>query len=215
MPKIAVVLSGCGVNDGAEIHEAVITLLALDRAGVEIVCTAPDIPQAHVINHVTGEPTSETRNVLVESARIARGKIKNLAQLGAGDVDAAIFPGGFGAAKNLTGWAFQGDAGEVKPEVARFIRDLRNAGKPMGFMCIAPVIAAKVIPGATLTIGNDRETAASIEKMGGKHQACSVSDIVIDRERKLVSTPAYMLATGPAQAATGIERLCKAVIELC
>lgn len=215
MPKIAVVLSGCGVNDGAEIHEAVITLLALDRAGVEIVCTAPDIPQAHVINHVTGEPTSETRNVLVESARIARGKIKNLAQLGAGDVDAAIFPGGFGAAKNLTGWAFQGDAGEVKPEVARFIREMRAAGKPMGFMCIAPVIAAKVIPGATLTIGNDRETAASIEKMGGKHQACSVSDIVIDRERKLVSTPAYMLATGPAQAATGIERLCKAVIELC
>ena len=215
MPKIAVVLSGCGVNDGAEIHEAVITLLALDRAGVEIVCTAPDVAQAHVINHVTGEPTGETRNVLVESARIARGKIKNLAQLGAGDVDAAIFPGGFGAAKNLTAWAFQGDAGEVKPEVARFIRDLRAAGKPMGFMCIAPVIAAKVIPGATLTIGNDRETAASIEKMGGKHQACSVSDIVIDRERKLVSTPAYMLATGPAQAATGIERLCKAVLELC
>jgi enhancing lycopene biosynthesis protein 2 len=215
MPKIAVVLSGCGVNDGAELHEAVITLLALDRAGVEIVCAAPDIPQAHVINHVTGEPTGETRNVLVESARIARGKIKNLAQLGAGDVDAAIFVGGFGAAKNLTGWAFQGDAGEVEPEVARFIRDLRAAGKPMGFMCIAPVIAAKVIPGAMLTIGNDRETAASIEKMGGKHQACSVSDIVIDRERKLVSTPAYMLATGPAQAATGIERLCKAVIELC
>lgn len=215
MPKIAVVLSGCGVNDGAEIHEAVITLLALDRAGVEIVCTAPDVAQAHVINHVTGEPTSETRNVLVESARIARGTIKNLAQLGAGDVDAAIFPGGFGAAKNLTGWAFQGDAGEVKPDVARFIRDLRAAGKPMGFMCIAPVIAAKVIPGATLTIGNDRDIAASIEKMGGKHQACSVSDIVIDRERKLVSTPAYMLATGPAQAATGIERLCKAVIELC
>jgi enhancing lycopene biosynthesis protein 2 len=215
MPRIAVVLSGCGVNDGAEIHEAVITLLALDRAGVEIVCTAPDIPQAHVINHVTGEPTSETRNVLVESARIARGKIKNLAQLGAGDIDAAIFVGGFGAAKNLTGWAFQGDAGEVKPEVARFIREMRSAGKPMGFMCIAPVIAAKVIPGATLTIGNDRETSASIEKMGGKHQACSVSDIVIDRERKLVSTPAYMLATGPAQAATGIERLCKAVIELC
>jgi enhancing lycopene biosynthesis protein 2 len=215
MPKIAVVLSGCGVNDGAEIHEAVITLLALDRAGVEIVCAAPDIPQAHVINHVTGEPTGETRNVLVESARIARGKIKNLAQLGAGDVDAAIFVGGFGAAKNLTGWAFQGDAGDVKPEVARFIRDVRAAGKPMGFMCIAPVIAAKVIPGAMLTIGNDREAAASIEKMGAKHQACSVSDIVIDRERKLVSTPAYMLATGPAQAATGIERLCKSVIELC
>lgn len=215
MPRIAVVLSGCGVNDGAEIHEAVITLLALDRAGVEIVCAAPDIPQAHVINHVTGEPTGETRNVLVESARIARGKIKNLAQLGAGDIDAAIFVGGFGAAKNLTGWAFHGDAGDVTPEVARFIRDLRGAGKPMGFMCIAPVIAAKVIPGATLTIGNDRETATSIEKMGGKHQACAVSDIAIDRERKLVSTPAYMLATGPAQAATGIERLCKAVIEMC
>ena len=145
MPRIAVVLSGCGVNDGAEIHEAVITLLALDRAGVEIVCAAPDIPQAHVINHVTGEPTGETRNVLVESARIARGKIKNLAQLGAGDIDAAIFVGGFGATKNLTGWAFHGDAGDVTPEVARFIRDLRGAGKPMGFMCIAPVIAATAL----------------------------------------------------------------------
>lgn len=215
MTKIAVVLSGCGVNDGAELHEAVITLLALDRAGAEIVCAAPDVPQAHVINHLTGEPTGETRNVLVESARIARGKIKNLAQLGAGDVDAAIFPGGFGAAKNLTRWAFQGDAGEVQPEVARFIRELRGAGKPMGFMCIAPVIAAKVIPGATLTIGDDKDTAASIEKMGGRHQACAVSDIVIDRERKLVSTPAYMLATGPAQAASGIERLVKAVLEMC
>jgi enhancing lycopene biosynthesis protein 2 len=215
MPRIAVVLSGCGVNDGAEIHEAVITLLALDRAGVEIICAAPDVAQAHVINHVTGEPTGETRNVLVEAARIARGKIKNLAQLGPADVDAAIVVGGFGAAKNLSSWAFQGEAGEVTPEVARFIRELRSAGKPMGFMCIAPVIAAKVIPGATVTIGNDREAAASIEKMGGKHQACAVSDIVIDREHKLVSTPAYMLATGPAQAATGIERLCKAVIELC
>lgn len=213
--KIAVVLAGCGVYDGAEVHEAVITLLALDRAGVEVVCTAPDVPQAQVIDHRTGEPTGETRNVLAEAARIARGKITNIAQLAAGDVDAAIFVGGYGAAKNLSAWAFQQDAGAVQPDVARFVHGLRAAGKPIGFMCISPVIAAKLIPGVMVTIGNDAQTAASIEKMGGKHQACAVGDVAVDAERKIVSTPAYMLATGPAQAATGIEKLCRAVLELC
>src|SRR5690348_4807526 len=138
--KIAVVLAGCGVYDGAEIHEAVITLLALDRAGVEIVCAAPDVPQAQVIDHITGKPTGETRNVLVESARIARGNIRNIAQLTASEVDAAIFPGGYGAAKNLSAWAFQQEAGEVQPDVARFVQGLRAAGKPIGFICISPVV---------------------------------------------------------------------------
>lgn len=213
--KIAVVLAGCGVYDGAEIHEAVITLLALDRAGVEIVCAAPDVPQAQVIDHVTGKPTGETRNVLVESSRIARGNIKDLAQLAASDVDAAIFPGGYGAAKNLSAWAFQQEAGEVQPDVARFVQGLRAAGKPIGFICISPVVAAKLIPGVTVTIGNDAETAASIARMGGTHQACTVSEIAVDRQRKIVSTPAYMLASGPAQAATGIERLVSAILEMC
>jgi enhancing lycopene biosynthesis protein 2 len=216
--KVAVVLAGCGFLDGAEIHEAVITLLALDRAGAEIVCAAPDVAQAHVVNHAKGEPAAgEKRNVLVEAARIARGNIVDLAKLDAKSVDAAIFPGGYGAAKNLCTWAFEQDAGEVNPEVARFVRDVHAARKPLGFICIAPVIAAKVLgqEHPQLTIGTDADTAASIEKMGGKHVDCPVRDAVVDRERRIVTTPAYMLAGRISEAADGIEKLVKAVLELC
>jgi enhancing lycopene biosynthesis protein 2 len=218
MAKVAVVLSGCGVYDGAEIHEAVITLLALDRAGAEIVCAAPNVDQAHVVNHVSGEVAAgERRSVLVESARIARGKIVDLAKLEAKSVDAAIFPGGYGAAKNLCTWAFKQDACEVNAEVARFIKEVHAARKPLGFVCIAPVIAAKVLGSVhpQLTIGNDQSTAGSVDKMGGRHVATPVRDIVIDREQKVVSTPAYMLAGRISEAADGIERLVKAVLELC
>jgi enhancing lycopene biosynthesis protein 2 len=215
--KVAVVLAGCGYLDGAEIHESVITLLALDRAGAEIVCAAPDVDQAHVVNHAAGEPAAgEKRNVLVESARIARGAIVDLAKLDAKDVDAAILPGGYGAAKNLCTWAFAPDACEVNPEVARFVRDVHAARKPLGFICIAPVIAARVL-GAEhpqLTIGTDSGTAASIEKMGGRHVACQVRDCHVDRERRIVTTPAYMLAGRISEAADGIEKLVKAVLEL-
>jgi enhancing lycopene biosynthesis protein 2 len=216
--KVAVILAGCGYLDGAEIHEAVITLLALDRAGVEIVCAAPNVEQAHVVNHLAGEPAAgEKRNVLVESARIARGAIVDLAQLDAKSVDAAILPGGYGAAKNLCTWAFKQEACEVNAEVARFVRDMHAAKKPLGFVCIAPVIAAKVLGGEhpQLTIGTDAGTAASIEKMGGEHVACQVRDVVVDRERRIVTTPAYMLAGRISEAADGIEKLVKAVLELC
>jgi enhancing lycopene biosynthesis protein 2 len=218
MPRVAVVLSGCGVYDGAEIHEAVITLLALDRAGAEVVCAAPDIDQAHVVNHVTGEvAVGERRNVLVEAARLARGKVVDVATLDAKTLDAAIVPGGFGAAKNLCTWAFVQDECTVDAGVARLIRDLHAAKKPLGFACIAPVIAAKVLGavGPRLTIGSDPETAASIERMGGRHVACSPREVVVDRERRIVSTPAYMLAGGIAEAAEGLERLVSAVLEMC
>jgi enhancing lycopene biosynthesis protein 2 len=214
--RVAVILSGCGVQDGAEIHESVLTLFFLDRAGVEIVCAAPNVSQAQVVNHLTGELQGGERNVLVESARIARGQIRDLDRLGVAEVDAAIFPGGYGAAKNLSSWALEKEAGRVEPKVARFVREMAAAGKPLGFICIAPVIAAKVLGGGvTVTIGNDPETAASIERMGGRHQVCVVGEVAIDRERKVVTTPAYMLANGPAQAGSGIERLCKVVLELC
>lgn len=215
--KIGVVLSGCGVYDGSEIHEAVLTLLAIDRAGAEAVCMAPNTRQHHVINHLTGdESKSETRNVLVESARIARGRVRDITTVTAGELDALIFPGGYGAAKNLCDYAFKGPDCAVNPDVSRLAHDVHKAGKPVGVICIAPVIGAKVF-GAEhpqLTIGGDKNTARDIEKMGAQHVACLVSEFVVDRERKLVSTPAYMLAQSIKEAATGIEKLVRTVIEL-
>ena len=218
MPKkIGVVLSGCGVMDGSEIHESVLTLLAIDRAGAETVCMAPNIKQQHVINHLTGEESlGEVRNVLTESARIARGKIRDVAGVKASEVDALIFPGGYGAAKNLCDYAFKGSECSVNADVARLAQEVHAAKKPVGVICIAPALAAKLF-GAEhprITIGTDKNTAKDIEKMGAKHVACSVTEFVVDKEHKLVSTPAYMLARSVAEAAEGIEKLVRAVIEL-
>jgi enhancing lycopene biosynthesis protein 2 len=215
--KIGVILSGCGVFDGSEIHEAVLTLLAIDRAGALAVCCAPNIKQAHVINHLTGsESPGEARNVLTESARIARGKIRDVAGLKASEIDALIFPGGFGAAKNLCDYAFKGTDCVVNPDVARLAREVHAAGKPIGAVCIAPVLAAKLFGGEApdLTTGTDKNTAKDIEKMGAKHVDCPVEEFVVDRQRKLVSTPAYMLAQSIKEAAEGIEKLVRAVIEM-
>ncbi|ORJ60243.1 isoprenoid biosynthesis glyoxalase ElbB [Geothermobacter hydrogeniphilus] len=219
MAKVGVVLSGCGVYDGSEIHEAVITLLALDRQGVEAICMAPDIDQMHVVNHLTGEEAAgESRNVLVESARIARGDIKDIATVKAADIDALIFPGGFGAAKNLCDFAVKGADCEVNPEVARLIREIVAAKKPLGAICIAPAMVARVLGddqlSARLTIGNDADTAAAVNTMGVTHVDCPCSNFVIDRENKIVSTPAYMLAGGIAEVAEGIEKTVKALVEL-
>lgn len=215
--RIGICLSGCGVLDGSEIHEAVLTLLAVERAGAEGVWMAPDTDQTDVVDHVKGEPVSgERRNVLVESARIARGKISNLKNVRAEDIDAVIFPGGYGAAKNLSTFATAGANCRVHPEVERLIRELHAAGKPIGVMCIAPTIAAKVLgeKKVLLTIGSDRETAAALQKMGAEHRECMADDCVVDWENKVVSTPAYMLAKGPAEMADGIERLVNRVVDL-
>jgi enhancing lycopene biosynthesis protein 2 len=214
--RVGVVLAGCGFLDGAEIHEATCTLLSLDRRGATLVAAAPDVPQLHVVDHVKGEPEVGARSALVESARIVRGKIQDLAKVQAEDLDALVFPGGYGAAKNLCTFAVDGRAMRVQPEVERIVRELRAAGKPMGFICIAPVIAAKVL-GAEhprLTIGNDGDTAAAIESLGARHVECRVDEICVDERLKLVSTPAYMLGPWIAPVATGIDKLVSAVLEM-
>lgn len=216
MPKVGVVLSGCGVFDGSEIHEAVVTLLALDRAGAQAVCMAPDIPQAHVVDHTSKVPAQGAeRNVLIESARIARGDLIPLESARPGDLDALIVPGGFGAAKNLCDFAFKGKDCTVLPGLANLILDLHEAHKPMGFICIAPVIAARVLAGRVqVTIGNDPETTRAIEAMGALHVECPVDMCVVDEKNRVVSTPAYMLAGSIREAAGGIERLVKEVLRL-
>ena len=215
MTRVGVVLSGCGVFDGAEIHESVLTLLALDRAGAQVHFFAPDKPQMHVINHLTGEESSESRNVLVESARIARGNIQPLSQADAGELDALIVPGGFGAAKNLSSFATQGAECSVDAELQRLVQKMHQAGKPLGFICIAPALLPKLLGVHTrLTIGNDPDTAEAIDAMGGEHVVCPVDDIVVDLDQKVVTTPAYMLANSIGEAAQGIEKLVARVLEL-
>ena len=213
--KVAVILSGCGVYDGAEIHESVITLLRLDQRGAKVQCFAPNIAQHHVINHLTGEEMPESRNVLVESARIARGDIKDISEANVEEFDALIVPGGFGAAKNLSNFAFKGTECAVQPEVLALAEAFAEAAKPIGLMCISPAIAAKIYgPGVICTIGKDADTAAAVSKMGGEHQECEVSEIVEDKARKLVSTPAYMLANSISEAASGINKMVDRVLEL-
>jgi enhancing lycopene biosynthesis protein 2 len=217
--KIGVVLSGCGVYDGSEIHEAVITLLAIDRNGAEAVCMAPNIRQMHVVNHLSGEVSvGESRNVLVEAARIARGKIRDLATVSAAEIDALILPGGFGAAKNLCDFAIKGPECSVNPEVERIIREMVAAKKPLAAVCIAPAVLSRVLGSDKLphqlTIGTDEGTAAALTGMGSQHVSCPVREFVVDKANKIVSTPAYMLADGVAEAAEGIEKCVKALIGL-
>lgn len=216
MKKIGLVLSGCGVRDGSEIHEAVCALLAIDQAGAEAICIAPDIELSE-INHCTMEPTGAKRKVLVEAARIARGNIKNIVDVKAADLDALVFPGGFGAALNLCDFAQKGAAASVNPEVARLVQEVHAAKKPIGAICIAPALIATILGKdvhPTLTIGTDAGTAAEIEKTGAKHQDCPVTDFVVDKENKIVSTPAYMLAETISEVYEGIGKCVKAVVEM-
>lgn len=195
----AVVLSGCGVFDGSEIHEAVLAILNLQRAGANVSFFAPDIVQHHALNHITGAEIAP-RNVLEESARIARGNIAPLSDFDADKFDAVVFPGGFGAAKNLCTFAFDGANCSVNPDVERAIKAMLERRKPQLFMCIAPVVAARVISnGVKLTIGNDRATAAAIEQMGAKHIDCPADGFVFDETKNVYSTPAYMLASNTAE----------------
>ena len=216
MVRVGVVLSGCGVYDGAEIHEATLTLLFLDRAGAEVICMAPNVDQMDVVNHIKGEATGEKRNVLVEASRIARGVIKDIKDVKAGDIDALVFPGGFGAAKNLCNFAVKGADCTVNPGVEKLIKEMHSAKKPIGFICIAPVIAAKVLGSFNpqLTIGNDKGTAEAIEKMGGKHIVSPVENAVVDQKNKIVTTPAYMLGPTISKVALGIEKGINEVLKL-
>ncbi|MEQ4450324.1 isoprenoid biosynthesis glyoxalase ElbB [Kosakonia sp. YIM B13605] len=215
MKKVGVILSGAGVYDGSEIHEAVITLLAIARHGAQAVCFAPDKWQSDVVNHLTGEMLAERRNVLIESARIARGNVQPLSQASANDLDALIVPGGFGAAKNLSDFASLGSECTVDSSLKTLALEMHKAGKPLGFMCIAPAMLPKIFDfPLRLTIGTDIDTAEVLEEMGAEHVPCPVDDIVVDEEHKVVTTPAYMLAEDIAQAASGIEKLVERVLVL-
>ncbi len=217
MKKIGVILSGCGFLDGAEIQETVLTLLAIDRAGAEAVCLAPDMQQHHVVNHLTGEiMAGEVRNVLAESARITRGAITVLNGIDLPEIDALVLPGGYGVAKNLSDFAFNGVGCQVNPDVAAAVQACYDAGKPLGFICIAPVIAAKVLgkESIELTIGNDPETAEALEALGAKHIDCPVWNTVVSSRGAVVSTPAYMLGPTIGEVAKGIEKLIGDIVRL-
>jgi enhancing lycopene biosynthesis protein 2 len=218
MKTVGVVLAGCGFLDGAEIYESVITMLTLDRAGVAYQCLAPDIPQFHVVNHLTGEPSSESRNVLNEAARLARGKIKPLDNSWVDKLDAVFFPGGFGAAKNYCDYAVKGDGCSMNPIVESFMQKLVAARKPIGVICIAPLVLARALKGTdyhpALTVGASAGAANSVEKFGSKHVVRPVTDIVVDREHRIVSTPAYMYDARIGEVAEGIEKLVMEVLAL-
>lgn len=221
--RIGVLLSGCGVYDGAEIHESVITLLALDRAGASVRCMAPDVPQLHVVDHRTGAVVEgETRNVLTEAARICRGAIEDAAGVDPDELDALILPGGFGAAKNLSTFAVEGDGCSVDPAAARLVLAMLDAKKPVGAICIAPAVVAAILRDAGrtgqvtvgLAQGDNAGAGAAIEAMGVTHLACPVTEIRIDDALGLVTTPAYMEAGRISEAAEGIEALVARVLEL-
>jgi enhancing lycopene biosynthesis protein 2 len=219
MPKVAVCLSGCGFLDGAEIHEAAQTLLALDQARAKVVICAPDVAQTSVVDHRTQKPAAgQARNVLTESARIARGKIVDVAEVRADQIDALIFPGGFGAASTLCTFAKDGPDCQVNPDVERLINEMADAGKPIGAACIAPALLARVLGRrmpATLTIGNEAGVAKAIERMGCRHQNCRPGGHVVDEQHRLVTTPAFMYGdSGPAKVFEGIQGLVQAVLRL-
>ncbi len=213
-PTIAVVLSGCGVYDGAEIHESTLTLLALDRQGADYQCFAPNVDQAHVVNHLSGEEMPESRNVLTEAARIARGAIKDLKEFNAADYDAIIFPGGFGAAKNLSSFAFDGTDCTVNEDVSGAVKAVHDAGKPIGALCIAPAMMAKIFESGKMTIGQDAGTAEAIESMGGSHEPTNHGEVVVDESLRLVTSPCYMLDATISQIADGTENAVRTLLEM-
>ena len=212
--KTAVVLSGCGVYDGAEIHEAVMTLWAIERQGGTYQVFAPNVMQHHVINHITGDTMHESRNVLTESARIARGKIRALTDYRADEFDALIFPGGFGVAKNLCTYAFDGTECHVDRVVEGAIRSTHRAGKPVGALCISPVLIARVLGDVTVTIGNDAATAADISSLGGRNEDRGHGEVAVDREKRIVSVAAYMIPATLSEIALDAEAVVKAIKEL-
>jgi enhancing lycopene biosynthesis protein 2 len=210
MPKIGVILSGCGVFDGTEVTEAVMTMYFLEKKGADIVYMAPDIQQYHVVNHLNGELSEGGgRNVLEEAARIVRGNIKNMKDINIDELDALVIPGGFGAAKNLTSYAIDGNNCKVNQDVKDAVKKIIEAKKPLAAICIAPVLVAKALEGtgikSKLTIGNDEKVAGSIKSFGATHVECPVKEAVVDEKNKIVTTPAFMLGQNTLEVAAGIE----------
>lgn len=210
--KFAIILAGCGVYDGAEIHEATLTMLAISRQGAEYQCFAPDVDQAHVVNHLTGKEMNEKRNVLVESARIARGNILPLSDFHASEYDSIVFPGGFGVAKNLCTFAFDGVECSVNEEVRVAVNEMYKARKPIGALCISPVLIAKILGGVEVTIGMDQETASAVKSMGGQHVNTTHGEVVVDKRNKIVTTPCYMLDANISQIADGADQVIRTIL---
>ena len=213
MKKFAVILAGSGVYDGSEIHEATLTMLAIKQQGAGYECFAPDIDQYHVVNHLTGDEMNEKRNVLVESARIARGDIKPLSEFSADDFDAIIFPGGFGAAKNLSSFAFEGPDSKVNPDVEKAVKLMHGKGKPVGALCISPAVIARIIENVEVTIGSDPGTAEAIGKMGGRHVNTTHGEVTVDKANKVYTTPCYMLDANIEQIYDGAFNVVKTMLE--
>jgi enhancing lycopene biosynthesis protein 2 len=213
MKKFAVILAGCGVYDGAEIHEATLTLLAIKKNEADYEIFAPDVPQHHVINHLTGEEMKETRNVLVESARIARGAIKPLSELDVNQFDAVVIPGGFGVAKNLCDFAFKGADCSLNEEVELVLKKFHELRKPIGALCISPVLIAKALGKVQLTIGQDAATAKAVEKLGAKHIPTNHGDVVTDDHNKVFTTPCYMLDADILDIEDGAMNIIGAMID--
>lgn len=211
--KFAVVLAGCGVFDGAEIHEATMTLYSIKNNNAEYQIFAPDIEQHHVVNHITGQEMNEKRNVLIESARIARGQIKPLSEFDAESFDALIFPGGFGVAKNLSTVAFDGPDCKVNSEVEKVVKAMVEKKKPIGALCIAPAMIAKILGDVEVTIGQDEGTIQAIEAMGGSHKKTTHGEVVIDEKYNVFTTPCYMLDASIVDIANGAENIVKVMLE--
>lgn len=212
MVRFAVVLSGCGHRDGAEIQEAVLTLLAIDRAGAGYDAFAPDIAQRFVFDHYAQQTSDETRNVLVESARIARGAIKPLPAYDPAAYDALVVPGGFGAALNLSSFGVDGPEMHVDPSVRKAVLDTHEAKKPIGMLCVAPAILAHLIPGASITMGSDPGAISAVQAMGAQHQVTTHGEVVVDAAHRLYTTPCYMLDATIGQIADGAQNLIRAIL---
>lgn len=224
--NIAVLLSGCGVYDGTEIHEAVLTLLAIAQAGATAVCIAPDYQQHHVVNHLTGEEMPETRNVLIESARIARGKIQSVEKVDKAQLDALVLPGGFGTAKNFTKWAFAGEKSEIHPTIKELIQHFAKAKKPIGAVCMSPTTIAKALEGtgirATLTVGNTEEASPydiksiseGMKSIGANAVMCAKTGVIVDKENKIVTSPCYMMEASIVEVYEGIKKTITELIAL-
>lgn len=225
-PVIAVLLSGSGVYDGAEIQEAVFTLLALEKHGAQAVCIAPDVWQHHVINHLTGEEMPEKRHVLVESARIARGKVRPLHEVSTLEFDALMIPGGFGNAKNLTKWAFEGADGEIVPEVRDFIQAIHQAQKPIAAICMAPAVLAKALQGtgthAKLTVGTTLAPSpydiaginAGLAKAGAEPVERAIDELSFDAENKIITAPCYMMEASISEVYSSIDNVVNTLLQM-
>ena len=213
MKKFAIILAGCGVYDGAEIHEAVMSMYAVVKNGAEYQLFAPDMAQHHVVNHLTGAEMPETRNVLVESARIARGNIKSMAMLNPRDFDALLFPGGFGVAKNLCSYAFEGADCKVIPDIANLIKETISLRKPIGALCISPVLLSSIMGNVTITVGPNEEDASNVIAMGANHLATKHGEVIIDEKHRLFTTPCYQLKSTIVQIAEGTDNIVKAMLK--